>query len=146
MTEFTKKCFCKKTEEKFVSGKDFGANVITQFFCPDCSNRAPDDAILFEVEDVPGKLGVYGIDWNIAEMKRTDPEFRDEVEYYENLLMNGDVTLADLHKEEKTPVVWGRKSEDEFSGTLGGKDYFDDGDESPSKSPKKARSGAGRDF
>lgn len=119
--EFTKKCFCKKTQEEFSSNRDLGESAVTQFFCPDCSGRAPDNAILFAVEDVPGKLGVYGVTWNPAELKRMDPEFRDEDDYYEDLLVSGAVTLKCLADEEKTPVIWGKKSEDDVLDAIGGK-------------------------
>lgn len=141
METFTKKCFCKKVEEKFSSSQGFGESSVTQFFCPDCSNRAPDEATLFEVEDVPGKLGVYGVDWNQAEMKKIDPEFRDDDDYYEELLTGGGLTLECLAKEEKIPVIWGRKREDDLAEALGGRDYLLTEDEMPTKLPKKTRSG-----
>lgn len=122
--DFKKKCFCKKTEEEFSSNRGLEESSITQFFCPDCSNRAPDEAMLFEVEDVPGKLGVYGAVWNKAELKRMDPDFRDEEDYYEDLVMDGGLTLKCLADEEKTPVIWGRKQEDDLLDALGGKDYL----------------------
>ncbi len=122
--EFTKKCFCKKSEEEFSSNRELEESSVTQFFCPDCSNRAPETAILFEVEDVPGKLGVYGVIWNKAELKRMDPEFRDEEDYYEDLLLSGAITLKCLADEEKIPVIWGQRSEDEILDALGGKSYL----------------------
>jgi len=122
--EFTKKCFCKKSEEVFSSNRGLEESSITQFFCPDCSNRAPDEAMLFEIEDVPGKLGVYGAVWNRAELKRMDPDFRDERDYYESLVMDGGVILKCLADEEKTPVIWGKKTEDEVLDALGGRGYL----------------------
>ena len=142
--EFTKKCFCKKTEEKFVSNLELGGSSVTQFFCPDCSNRASDDAMLFEVEDVPGHLGVYAVTWNGAELKRMDSNFRDEEDYYEDLLISGAVTLKCLADEEKIPVIWGKKSEDEVLDALGGKSYLlgDEDEETGSRGVRGSR-GAG---
>lgn len=141
MAEFKKKCFCKKREENFSSNRDLNETVVTQFFCPDCSNRAPDEAVLFEVEDVPGKLGVYGIDWNESELRRLDPNFSDDLDYYEDLITSGGLTLACLAKDEKTPVFWGWKREDDLTEALGGRDYLLAKDEMPTKLPKKTRSG-----
>lgn len=138
---FSKKCFCKKTEEKFSSNRELGETVVTQFFCPDCAGRAPGEAVLFEIEDVPGKLGVYGIDWNEAELRRFDSDFSNDLGYYEDLILSGGLTLECLAKEEKTPVFWGWKREDDLTEALGGRDYLLAEDEVPTKLPKKTRSG-----
>lgn len=137
---FSKKCFCKKREEEFSSNRALEESSITQFFCPDCSNRAPDEAILFEVEDIPGKLGVYGITWNKAELRRMDLDFRDEEDYYGGLLSEGGVTLKCLADEEKAPVIWDKENEDEVLDALGGKDYLL-GDEGEEEFGRAARGG-----
>ena len=78
-------CFCKTHTLDFHS--DFGADVVDGLYCPKCSDRAPKDAVMFELCE-PGELaGIWGVRYNTAELTRLDPHFSDSENYFLGLLI-----------------------------------------------------------
>jgi hypothetical protein len=80
-------CLCAKHTLEFTS--EFQGDVVTKIYCPHCVDRAPDDAIVFELCE-PGELaGVWGVLYNRGELERLDRAFRDADDYYLSLLISG---------------------------------------------------------
>ncbi len=80
-------CLCSKRTLTFTS--QFNGDVVTRIFCPECVDRAPDDAIVFDLCE-PGEFaGTWGVQYNAGELKRLDPAFRDRDDYFLSLLISG---------------------------------------------------------
>jgi len=89
MLEHQETCLCKKRTLDFTS--DFDSDVVTKVFCPECAAQAPEDAIVFELCE-PGEFnGTWAVKYNKGELKRLDPAFRDDDDYYLSLLIAGTV-------------------------------------------------------
>ncbi|KPJ85347.1 hypothetical protein AMJ57_03400 [Parcubacteria bacterium SG8_24] len=82
-------CYCKKRELVFRS--DFGVDTVTQLYCPDCVDRSPEDAIIFEMCEPNEYHGVWGVLYNRTMLKELDDHFRDNDDYYLSLLISGTV-------------------------------------------------------
>ena len=80
-------CFCTKRTVEFRS--DFEGDTVAKIYCPACVERAPGEAIVFELCE-PGEYeGVWAVLYNKGELKRLDPHFRDSDEYFLSLLISG---------------------------------------------------------
>lgn len=81
------KCLCGTRTLTFRS--DFPSDVVAKIYCPACVDRAPDEAIIFDLCE-PGQFaGTWGIRYGSGELKRLDPHFRDTEDYYLSLLISG---------------------------------------------------------
>ena len=76
MTRFTITCACKKNNIKFRSPENYSAEIISRVYCPKCSNRAGNDALIIDVEGVHGNDGTYAIDLNATMLETINPEYR----------------------------------------------------------------------
>ena len=85
--EHNERCFCGKREIAFTS--DFEGDTVTKIFCPACIDRAPGDAIVFELCEAGEFNGIWGVVYNRGELKRLDAAFRDSDDYYLSLLISG---------------------------------------------------------
>lgn len=89
MLEHQETCHCTKRTLEFTS--EFESDVVTKVFCPECVKNAPEDAIVFELCE-PGEYnGTWAVRYNKGELRRLDPAFRDEDDYYLSLLISGTV-------------------------------------------------------
>jgi len=80
-------CLCTKRELVFRS--EFDGDTVTKIYCPECVDRASDDAIIFDLCE-PGEFaGTWGVRYNAAELKRLDPAFRQTDDYFLSLLISG---------------------------------------------------------
>jgi hypothetical protein len=80
-------CLCTKRHLIFTS--DFTGDTVTRIFCPTCVERAPDDAIIFDLCESSEFRGTWGVVYNRSELKRLDDAFRDTDDYYLSLLISG---------------------------------------------------------
>lgn len=80
-------CLCNSKTVRFQSS--FGADVVTQLYCPRCVDRASGDTIVFEMCEPSLYRGHWGIRYNDVELRRLDPAFRDSEDYYLSLLISG---------------------------------------------------------
>ncbi|MFA6603888.1 MAG: hypothetical protein WCT10_03550 [Patescibacteria group bacterium] len=85
--EHTERCLCGQRELVFTS--EFKGDTVTKIYCPDCVNRAPGDAIIFELCESGEFSGIWGVVYNRGELKRLDAAFRDQDEYFLSLLISG---------------------------------------------------------
>ena len=89
MLEHQETCQCKKRTVAFTS--EFESDVVTKIYCPECVRKAPGDAIVFELCE-PGEYnGTWAVSYNKGELKRLDPHFRDDDDYFLSLLIAGTV-------------------------------------------------------
>ena len=80
-------CLCTKRTLEFRS--EFESDVVARIYCPACVDRAPGDAVIFDLCE-PGEFeGIWGVIYNKGELKRLDPHFRDSDDYYLSLLISG---------------------------------------------------------
>lgn len=100
MIKHDETCLCKKRTLEFRS--DFKSDVVTKIYCPECVERAPDDAIIFELCEPGEYSGAWGVRYNKGELKRLDKKaFRDTDDYYLSLLVSdvcGPVIAGDYKK------------------------------------------------
>lgn len=80
-------CLCKKRTLDFSS--QFESDTVAALFCPDCVERAPSDALVFELCEPGQFMGLWGVRYNRGELKRLDPWYRDSDDYYLSLLISG---------------------------------------------------------
>jgi hypothetical protein len=80
-------CFCGKRTVEFRS--EFKGDVVSMLYCPDCVDRAPSDAIIFELCEPGDYAGIWAMLYNKGELKRLDEHFRDNDAYYLSLLISG---------------------------------------------------------
>ncbi len=80
-------CLCKKRTVEFRS--DFAGDVVTKIYCPACVDRAPGDAIVFELCEPSEYAGRWAVLYNRSELRRLDPAFRESDDYFLSLLISG---------------------------------------------------------
>lgn len=80
-------CLCTKRVLDFRS--EFDGDVVTKIYCPECVDRAPGDAIIFELCEPGEYSGVWAVLYNKGELKRLDEHYRDSNDYYLSLLISG---------------------------------------------------------
>ncbi|KKU13206.1 MAG: hypothetical protein UX17_C0024G0002 [Parcubacteria group bacterium GW2011_GWC2_45_7] len=139
MTRFTITCFCKRTNIKFRSPANFGAEIIARVYCPRCSDRAPCEALLIHVEGVPGKIGIYAIDWNQGALQYLDPKFHNHEHWYENFFGKRKLIFNFIPEKTKGSLytVHGLKEEVDLTGLSTRRSMTA---ETPTQWPKRARS------
>lgn len=129
MSTFTKICFCQKSEVKFHVDENLNKNVVDILYCPVCVDRASGDALIVRVTDIPGMIGLWGINFNEAVLKDIDENFRDSDNYFENLFASGRCTFEAVWKKRKKPTyeIIGIKSSFsklKIEESLSGPDYL----------------------
>lgn len=68
---------------------DFGENVVTALYCPKCTDRAPGNALIFDLCE-PGEVaGTWAVEYNPGMLKHLDTNFHDDDGYYLSLLISG---------------------------------------------------------
>jgi hypothetical protein len=93
-------CFCAKRTVEFRS--DFESDVVAKIYCPACVERAPEEAVIFELCD-PGEFaGLWGVVYNKGELKRLDPHYRETDDYFYSLLISGVCGPAIAREYKKT--------------------------------------------
>lgn len=103
MSKFTVTCFCKKTDIKFYSPANYGGDIIARVYCPLCSDRAPEEALMIRVDGVPRHNGLYGIDWNQGTLKYLDPSFKDLEDWYRNFFGKKKLIFDFINPRSKKP-------------------------------------------
>jgi len=80
-------CLCAERQLDFRS--DFDGDVVTRIFCPRCVDRAPADAVIFDLCEPGQYAGTWAVQYNAGELKRLDPAFRPAEDYFLSLLISG---------------------------------------------------------
>lgn len=96
MHVFSRHCFCKKQTIPFRSSTPYDEHAFANIFCPRCSDRAPEDALMLEVIGVPDWSGVYGVDWNRSFLEEKDVGFKNTEKYFSKLFSSGSVCFGFL--------------------------------------------------
>ena len=141
---FPETCFCTKRQLAFRS--DFDGDTVTRIFCPECVDRAPADAIIFDLCE-PGKFaGTWAVQYNPAELKRLDPAFRHADDYYLSLLISGACgpEIARSYGQSGLCRIFGFKKgpgDLEAEADLAGRQEIIAADEKPTKWPGGVASG-----
>lgn len=141
MIKHDETCLCKKRTLEFRS--DFKSDVVTKIYCPACVERAPDDAIIFELCE-PGEYnGTWGVRYNKGELKHLDKKaFRDTDDYYLSLLVSdvcGPVIAGDYKKGGLCRVFGFKKGPDAEKRRSGLSEAKED---VAQEKPKKRKRGA----
>jgi hypothetical protein len=137
-------CLCAKRQLVFRS--EFAGDTVTKIYCPECVDRAPDDAIIFDLCE-PGEFaGTWGVQYNVAELKRLDPAFRPADDYFLSLLISGTCgpEAARSFKKHGLCRIFGFKkgpAAGETGSALNGSDAIVAAEEKPSKRPGDRASG-----
>lgn len=137
-------CQCTKRSLEFSS--QFEGDVVSNIYCPECLERAPGDAIVFELCDPGEYAGVWGVRYNRGELKRLDQAWRDSDDYYLSLLISGvcGPTIARDYRRGGLCRILGfihGPSEEMAESSLNGNQRLIADEEKPSQLPKKTRSG-----
>lgn len=80
-------CYCTKQTLEFKS--EFEGDTVTKIYCPTCSSRAPGNAVMFQLCEPGEYFGMWGVEYNKAELEKFDNHFRDTDDYYTSLLISG---------------------------------------------------------
>ena len=137
-------CLCTKRELVFRS--EFAGDTVTKIYCPECVDRAPGDAIIFDLCE-PGEFsGTWGVRYNAAELKRLDPAFRPTDDYFLSLLISGTCgpEAARSYKKHGLCRIFGFKqgsADAEIGSTLSGAGQIIAAEEIPTKRPGDVASG-----
>lgn len=103
-------CLCAKNTVEFTS--EFQGDVVTKLYCPTCVSKAPGSAIIFELCEPGVFQGIWGVDYNKAELARLDTKaYRNEDDYFLSLLISGACgpTIARSYKQGGLCRIFGFK-------------------------------------
>ena len=143
---FTKSCFCKKESVEFVCDSKFNETIISEVYCPTCSDRAADDSLLIKIMSIPRMIGIWGVKYNKEVLKELDTEYKDKEEYFVNVFERkcGFKAIPERTRQAFYEVVGmkGDLSHHKGEDVLSGPDKkMIEKDGKPTKLPKKTRSG-----
>lgn len=133
---FTKKCFCAGKEVSFDAHFGFDTSV-DAVFCPECVDRAPNEAFIVQVSDPTEMVGFYAVNPNQAVLEEVDATFEDTSWYYERMWGLRKLALTGA-KSAFAGMV--RPSEMDTS-SLSGPDAIIMEEEMPTHLPKKIQAG-----
>lgn len=87
---FSVYCHCTDHRITFRVDQDLDHNIVTELYCPDCLDEAPEDTVIIEMTGIDQLVGLWGVTFNRYVLEALDKNYDDSDQY-----------LADLFNQER---------------------------------------------